>query len=52
MREGLSASIQEAFILASAFAIVGALALVGLKEIPLRKGRQVTKEAAAESGPG
>ena len=52
MSESLSASIQEVFIVASAFAIVGAVVLVGLKEIPLRKRHQVSKEAAAESGVG
>ena len=52
MKESLAASIQEVFIVASAFAIVGAVVLVGLKEIPLRKRHQVSKEAVAESGAG
>ena len=52
MRESLAASIQEVFIVASAFAIVGAVVLVGLKEIPLRKRHQVSQEAVAESGAG
>ena len=52
MRESLAASIQEVFIVASAFAIVGAVVLVGLKEIPLRKRHEVSKEVAAGSGAG
>ena len=52
MKESLAASIQEVFVVASAFAIVGAVVLVGLKEIPLRKRHQVLKKAATESGPG
>ena len=52
MRESLASSIQEVFIVASVFAVLGAVVLVGLKEIPLRKRHQVSKEAAAESGAG
>ena len=52
MRESLASSIQEVFIVASAFAILGAVVLVGLKEIPLRKRHQVSKEAAREGAAG
>ena len=52
MKESLAASIQEVFVVASAFAIVGAVVLVGLKEIPLRKRHQVPKKGVAESGAG
>ena len=51
MRESLAASIQDVFIVASAFAIVGAVVLVGLKEIPLRKRHQVAKELAPKTRP-
>ncbi len=52
MRESLASSIQEVFIVISVFAVIGAVALVGLKEIPLRKRHNIGKEAAAESGVG
>ncbi len=52
MRESLAASIQEVFIVASVFAVLGAVVLVGLKEIPLRKMHHFAKEAAPEAGPG
>ena len=40
MRESLASSIQEVFIVAAVFAVLGAVVLVGLKEIPLRKRHQ------------
>ncbi len=52
MRESLASSIQEVFIVAAVFAVLGAVVLVGLKEIPLRKRHQVSKEPATESGAG
>ena len=52
MRESLAASIQEVFIVAAAFAIAGAVALVALKEIPLRKRGQWGANPAAEPGTG
>ena len=52
MRESLASSIQEVFIVAAVFAVLGAVVLVGLKEIPLRKRHQVSKEPAPEAGPG
>ena len=52
MRESLASSIQEVFIVISVFAVIGTVALVGLKEIPLRKRHNIGKEAAAESGAG
>ena len=50
MRESLSASIQEVFVVASAFAIVGAVVLVGLKEIPLRKASPGVEEGRSGVG--
>ena len=51
MRESLASSIQEVFIVAAVFAVLGAVVLVGLKEIPLRKRHQVSKEVATDAGP-
>ena len=52
MRESLAASIQEVFMVASAFALLGAVVLVGLKEIPLRKRHQLSREAESRAGTG
>ena len=49
MRESLASSIQEVFIVAAVFAVLGAVVLVGLKEIPLRKRHQPLREPAPEA---
>ena len=52
MRESLASSIQEVFIVAAVFAVLGAVVLVGLKEIPLRKRHHFVSEAEPEAEPG